>query len=142
MRTEMVLEAVDDAVATRGGACAGTILHSDRDSQYTSNDMALACERHGLRRAMGDTGIRWDNAGAESLWSTFKHEYYYRHTFATKAELTAVVDKWVNWCNNRRRYSAIGMVSPLRYTCVVPRLGPGHRRVGFSTIPPTDRPIP
>jgi putative transposase len=41
---------------------------------------------------MGATGI-WDNSGAESLWSTFKHEYYYRHVFATKAEVVAAVDK-------------------------------------------------
>ena len=54
--------------------------------QYTSHDMAAACWRHELRRSMGATRQCWDNAGAESLWSTFKHECYYRHTFATKAE--------------------------------------------------------
>jgi len=43
---------------------------------------------------MGDTGICWDNSPAESFWSTFKHKYYYRHTFATKAELIAAVDNW------------------------------------------------
>jgi transposase InsO family protein len=29
---------------------------------------------------MGAPGICWDNSGAESVWSTYKHEYYYRHT--------------------------------------------------------------
>ncbi|WP_433653865.1 IS3 family transposase [Nocardia sp. CA-128927] len=62
MRTEMVTDAVDRAVAARGGSCAGTVLHSDRGSQYTANDMAAACDRHGLRRSMGSTGICWDNA--------------------------------------------------------------------------------
>ncbi|WP_433653864.1 integrase core domain-containing protein [Nocardia sp. CA-128927] len=52
---------------------------------------------------------------AESLWSTFKHEYYYRHTFATKAELVAAVDKWMNFYNSRRRHSTIGMLSPDNY---------------------------
>ncbi|WP_373560078.1 integrase core domain-containing protein [Rhodococcus sp. ACPA1] len=66
---------------------------------------------HGLRRSMGGTGQCSDNAGAESLWSTFKHEYYYRHTFATKAELVAAVDKWMNFYNSRRRHSSIGMLS-------------------------------
>ena len=46
---------------------------------------------------MGATGICWDNSGAESLWSTFKHEYYYRQVFATESELVAVVDKWMHF---------------------------------------------
>jgi transposase InsO family protein len=64
---------------------------------------------------MGYTGICWDNAGAESLWSTFKHEYYYRHVFTTKAELVAAVDNWMNFYNSRRRHSSIGMLSPDEY---------------------------
>ena len=46
---------------------------------------------------MGVTGICWDSSGEESLWSTFKHEYYYRHVFATKAELVSPVDKWIDF---------------------------------------------
>jgi putative transposase len=115
MRTELVTLAVRRAVFVRGGRCRGTILQSDRGSQYTAHDMALACAGHGLRRSMGETGICWDNAGAESLWSTFKHECYYRHAFATKTELIAAVDNWMNFYNNRRRHSAIGMVSPIDY---------------------------
>ena len=64
---------------------------------------------------MGATGICWDNAGAESLWSTFKHEYYYRHTFTTKAELINAVDTWVHRYNTVRRHSAIGQLSPVQY---------------------------
>jgi putative transposase len=64
--------------------------------------------------------ICWDNSGAESLWSTFKHEYYYheyyyRHVFATKAELVAAVDKWMHFYNTKRRHSVIGMLSPIAY---------------------------
>ncbi|MFD4369962.1 transposase [Rhodococcus sp. NPDC058521] len=103
------------AVAARGGDVAGTIVHSDRGSQYTAEVMKQACQRHGLRRSMGKTGICWDNAGAESLWSTLKHEYYYRHTFAYQTELVAAVDNWMNSYNTRRRHSAIGMLSPIDY---------------------------
>jgi putative transposase len=77
--------------------------------------MVQACADAGLRRSMGATGICWDNSGAESLWSTFKHEYYYRHVFATKAELVAAVDKWMHFYNNQRRHSVIGMLSPIAY---------------------------
>jgi putative transposase len=62
---------------------------------------------------MGATGICWDNSGAESLWSTFKHEYYYRHAFAMRSELVAAVDKWMHFYNNRTRHSVIGMLSPI-----------------------------
>ena len=115
MRTELVTTAVDRAVFVRGGRCRGTALHSDRGTQFTAHDMAAACSRHGLRRSMGATGVCWDNAGAESLWSTFKHECYYRHTFATKMELIAAVDNWMFFYNNQRRHSSIGMLAPIDY---------------------------
>ncbi|MCV6965112.1 DDE-type integrase/transposase/recombinase [Mycobacterium intermedium] len=76
----------------RAHRCQGVILHSDRGTQYTAHDMALACAAHGLRRSMGATGICWDNAGAESLWSSFKHECYYRHAFP--APLTGFGARW------------------------------------------------
>ena len=61
---------------------------------------------------MGATGICWDNSPSESFWSTFKHEHYYRHAYATKTELVAAIDNWVRFYNSRRRHSAIGMLSP------------------------------
>ncbi|MGV0772925.1 IS3 family transposase [Mycobacterium syngnathidarum] len=115
MRTELVTTAVDRAVFARGGRVKGTILHSDRGTQYTAGDMAAAASAHGLRRSMGATGICWDNAGSETLWSTFKHEFYYRHTFATKAELIAAADNWMRFYNHQRRHSAIVMRSPIAY---------------------------
>jgi transposase InsO family protein len=115
MLTELVTDALAQAVAVRGGQVGGTIMHSDRGAQYTARAMVAACADAGLRRSMGATGICWDNSGAESLWSTFKHEYYYRHTFATNAELAAAVDKWMYFYNNQRRHSVIGMLSPITY---------------------------
>lgn len=115
---DMVCEAVDAAVAARqqqGRSVAGTVLHSDRGGEFTATLTAQACDRHDLKRSMGDTGVCWDNAGAESFWSTFKHEHYYRHTYATRAELVAAVDNWIDWFTTERRHSAIGMLSPNRY---------------------------
>jgi transposase InsO family protein len=112
---DMVCEAIDVAVASRGHGVAGTVLHSDRDGEFTATLTAQACDSHELTRSMGDTGICWDNSPAESFWSTFKHEHYYRHAFATKAELVAAVDNWIVWYNHERRHSAIGMLSPIRY---------------------------
>lgn len=112
---DMVCQAIDAAVSCRGRDVAGTVLHSDRGGEFTATLTVQVCARHRLKRSMGDTGICWDNSPAESSWSTFKHEYNYRHAFAAKAELVAAVDKWIGRYNNDRRHSAIGMVSPVRY---------------------------
>lgn len=72
-------------------------------SRYTAPDLVTAGTSHGLRRSMGVTGICWDNAGVESMWSTFKYGYYYRHTFGAKAECIAAVDNWIRSNNHQRR---------------------------------------
>lgn len=102
----------DAAVAARGGRCRGTILHSDRSGEHTAHLTTQACFRHGLRRSMGATGICWDNRPAEPFWSTFKQERYYRHTYTTKTELVAAVNKWIQFYNSVRRHSSVGMLSP------------------------------
>jgi transposase InsO family protein len=116
----MVTDAIDAAVAGRSGGCRGTILHSDRGGEYTAHLTARACFGHGLRRSMGATGICWDNSPAESFWSTFKHEHYYRHVYASKTELVAAIDKWVRFYNSKRRHSSIGMLSPDDYEKSLP----------------------
>lgn len=51
----------------------------------------------------------------ESFWSTFKHEEFYRHAYATKAEPVAAIDNWVNFYNSARRHSKLGMTNPDDY---------------------------
>jgi putative transposase len=64
---------------------------------------------------MGAIGICWDNSPTESFWLTLEHEHYYRHVYATKAELVAAVDNWINFYNALRGHSAIGMLTPDDY---------------------------
>lgn len=122
MRAELVVDCLQMAVTTRGDGVAGTIFHADRGSQFTSGDVADKCRESGLRQSVGRTGVCWDNACSESFWSLFKHEYYYRHAFATRAELYLAIDQWMHYYNSRRRHSSIGQQSPIDYEQTVASL--------------------
>jgi transposase InsO family protein len=74
MRAALVGEALDLAVATRGGRVAGVIFHSDRGSQYTAAEFRARCDANGVKQSMGTTGVCWDNALAESFFATYKLE--------------------------------------------------------------------
>ena len=60
MRTELVIDALDMALAARGGHAAGVIAHADRGSQYTSNDYLDHCQRHQLRPSVGRVATCFD----------------------------------------------------------------------------------
>ena len=55
MRTELVLDALKAAAATRG-SLTGAIFHSDHGSVYTSKDYARLCTELGVTQSMGAVG--------------------------------------------------------------------------------------
>ncbi len=116
LRADLVEDALRQAVALRGALPGKVIFHADRGCQYTSQQIAEVAGELDLLRSMGRTGVCWDNAAAESFWSTLKNEYYHRHVFATIAHARRGVYAWIDgFYNARRRHSAIGYLSPLQY---------------------------
>ncbi|HZJ03846.1 MAG TPA: integrase core domain-containing protein [Nocardioidaceae bacterium] len=64
----------------------------------------------------GLAGQCFDNAAAESFFSTLEHEVLSRHHFATRAEARAVVLPWCHdFYNTRRRHSSAAMMTPIDY---------------------------
>lgn len=116
MRASLVCEALDLAVATRGGNVAGVIFHSDRGSQYTSAEFRARCATLGVQQSMGQTGVCWDNALAESFFATYKLELIDRQSWPTRAYARRATVHWLELIYNRkRRHSAIDMLSPMCY---------------------------
>lgn len=116
LRTDLVQTALRRAVVLRGELPAKVIFHADRGTQYTSAQLADASADLPILQSVGRTGVCWDNAAAESFWSTLKTEFYNRRTWATKAEARLAVGAWIEERYNRtRRHSSIGMISPVRY---------------------------
>lgn len=116
LRTDLVEEALRMAITLRGTLPDRVVFHADRGTQYTSAQIAEAATELDVLRSMGRTGVCWDNAAAETFWSTLKTEFYDRHHWATKTEARRAVGAWIEERYNRtRRHSSIGMISPVRY---------------------------
>jgi transposase InsO family protein len=122
MRTEIVLGALAGATTTRFGTCSETIFHTDRGSQFSDHKVEQFCAKFRIVRSMGATGSCFDHASAESFWSIFKHEYFYRHAFATMEELRAGVADYIRFYNHERRCAKAGGMSPIRYELSLARL--------------------
>lgn len=117
--TELCSDAIKIAVATRGGRAnvEGVIFHTDRGSTYTSKDFRKLCKKRlGVRQSMGRVGSCFDNAAAESFFSTLEFEVLSRHHFTTKDEARRVVLAWCHdFYNVRRRHSSAALMSPDAY---------------------------
>jgi len=113
-RTPLVGDAV--AAAARSRHVAGTILHSDRGTQYTSHAFVAGLTRAGLAPSMGAPGACWDNAMAESFFATLETELIDRSHWPTRDEARLAVFEWIELFYNRtRRHSAIGNISPVEF---------------------------
>jgi len=117
MRTELVADALDMAVAARGGL-VGTdpvIFHSDRGAQYLSAAYQRQLAVLDMRQSVGRTGVCWDNSVAEAFWSSLKRELLHRRPFATRANARRAIFTWINWYNRTRLHSTLNYHSPLEW---------------------------
>jgi putative transposase len=116
MRTELVQDALDMAVAARDVDPSGVLIHhSDHGSQYTSVDFTDALVDYGLLASLGSVGDAYDNAMAESFVDTFKTELVADRVWRSRSELELAIVEWVGWYNRRRLHSSLGDVPPSEF---------------------------
>lgn len=119
MRTELVLGALDNALAARNPEIGELIIHHDRGSQYTSNDYRDRLFAAGIIPSVGHTGICYDNAAAESFNATIKKELVYQHVWSDADEVrTAVFDYIERYYNRVRKQRKLSRLSPASYEAV------------------------
>ena len=115
MRTDLVISALDMAIARRRPP-AGVIFHSDRGTQYTSEQFDRYCNKHKIRRSLGRTGICYDNAVAESFCATYKKELIHTRPWPTLKTLKKETFDWIEtYYNTTRRHSTLEYLTPAEY---------------------------
>jgi putative transposase len=113
--TQLAYGALAMAVAVRGGAVPGVIMHTGQGSEYTAASFRPACQRLSISQSMGRPGSALDNAVIEAWHSTLEWELRRIEHFTTKAQARAKVAAWIDDYNQQRRHSAPGMKSPMDY---------------------------
>lgn len=115
MRSELVVDALQMATWRRRPE-AGTVVHSDRGSVYTSWVFGHRLRTAGLLGSMGRVASSVDNTMIESFWSTMQRELLDTRRWRTKDELASAIFEWIEaWYNPRRRHTSLGMLSPVEF---------------------------
>ena len=111
---ELILDAV--LIAVRRRRPRGTVIHSDQGSQFGSDAWRRFCRANHLEPSMSRKGNCWDNAVAESFFSSLKKERIKKHIYTTRDLARAdVADCIAAFYNRTRRHSHLGGVSPEQF---------------------------
>ena len=115
MTAQFVTDALVMAIWRRGKPDA-LLHHSDRGSQYTSEQFQRLMADNGVVCSMSRSGNVWDNAAMESFFSSLKTERTARKMYRTRDEARADVFDYIErFYNLKRRHSTIGYLSPMEF---------------------------
>lgn len=112
---EIVLDALLMAVWRRKPS-QQVLVHSDQGSQYGSDDWQRFCRQHDLIPSMSRRGNCWDNAVAESFFSSLKKERIRKRVYKTRELARADIFDYIEvFYNRQRRHDHLGGVSPVDF---------------------------
>ena len=106
------LQALRMALSQAGGRVDGLIHHSDHGVQYTSGPYQALLAEHGIVPSMGAVGNAYENAHAERVLGTLKHEYGLDGLWVSWAQAERAVRQAIRLYNTRRPHSALGLAVP------------------------------
>lgn len=92
------------------------IHHSDRGSQYTSDDYQQLLAAHGITPSMSGSGNCYDNAPVESFFGTLKTELVNHTVYRTRQEAQTDIFFYIEgFYNRKRRHTALDYRSPAEF---------------------------
>jgi putative transposase len=114
MRTDFVLDALEQALYARRGQRDGELIHhSDRGSQYVSIRYSERLAEAGIEPSVGSRGDSYDNALAETINGLYKAELIHRRgPWKTREAVELATLEWVSWFNHHRLLEPIGYIPP------------------------------
>jgi putative transposase len=116
MQRDLVIDALRMAWLGRNpGKQAGLIFHSDRGSQYASEDFAKVLEHCSITPSMSRKGNCWDDACSETLFGSLKVERLHGRHFETIRQAKDEIIAWLLWYNQTRMHSTLNYLSPAEY---------------------------
>ncbi len=116
LRTDLALDALEQALWEREGPFDGLVHHSDRGVQYLSIRYTERLAEAGAVSSVGSRGDSYDNALAESVLGLYKAELVHRRgPWRGRDDLELATLEWVDWFNHRRLFSTIGYVPPAEF---------------------------
>ena len=120
---EIVLDALLMAIWRRSPK-REVIIHSDQGSQYGSDEWNRFCKENNLIPSMSRRGNCYDNAAAESFFSSLKKEKIRRHIFKTRDIAKAEIFDYIEvFYNQARRHQHLGNISPAKYETQMAKIG-------------------
>ena len=112
MKTDFVLDALEQALHDRRPKSGGLIHHSDRGSQYVSIRYTERLAEAGIEPSVGSKGDSYDNALAETINGLYKAELIHRQSWKSREAVELATLRWVHWFNHQRLLSSIGYIPP------------------------------
>ena len=113
MRTDFVLDALEQALYARQPERDALICHSDRGSQYVSIRYTKRLAEAGIEPSVGSKGDSYDNALAETINGLYKAELIHRRgPWKSREAVELATLEWVFWFNHYRLLEPIGYVPP------------------------------